>query len=372
MSDQSFQIKVSSIDNSQIDIIVNNNMLISDLKNLILPQTQVPVDRQRLLYKGKLLKNDATLQSCGVASQSIIQLVAYLDRNSEEESLSEVIRSALESLPNNYVTNRRGRDQRRREIDNNERMESLRQNLQTMESILSGQRKFNKGQWVDVKDTVDQWLEAQVIDIAHTATGSKVYIHYNGWPSRWDEWIDINSPRIQFFKTHTYQSLASPMYSPHPVSQVDAENLRNISPFDINDCILQGLGLMEQVLAMMNVYNEGQSQNSIEIRRIGSILAPLMDRFGKFMCDLAGIIGNTQRINDENESISSSLITNESGVSNNSGIRPPMQIPVMPAPSELALMNPRMGPDFDIHIHAFFALRNLEQEPRGQLWDNSA
>ena len=40
--------------------------------------------------------------------------------------------------------------------------------------------------WVDVKDTIDQWLEAQIINIAD----DKIFIHYNGWGSRWDEWID--------------------------------------------------------------------------------------------------------------------------------------------------------------------------------------
>ena len=57
-------------------------------------------------------------------------------------------------------------------------------------------RKFIKGQWVDVKDTIDQWLEAQVIDVQE----DKVYIHYNGWGNRWDEWIEMNSPRIKAFR----------------------------------------------------------------------------------------------------------------------------------------------------------------------------
>ena len=40
-------------------------------------------------------------------------------------------------------------------------------------------RKFFKGQWVDVKDTVSQWLEATVMDI--NPNESKLFIHYNGW-----------------------------------------------------------------------------------------------------------------------------------------------------------------------------------------------
>ena len=56
--------------------------------------------------------------------------------------------------------------------------------------------KLIKGQWVDVKDTIDQWLEAQVIDVQ----GNKAYVHYNGWGNRWDEWIDMTSNRIKPFR----------------------------------------------------------------------------------------------------------------------------------------------------------------------------
>ena len=178
------------------------------------------------------------------------------------------------------------------------------------------------------------------------------------------------SPRVQFFKTYTYQSLASPMYSPHPVNSIDAEGYRNNITFEINECLLQTIGLIEQIQVMFNTYNEICVQNSDESRRLGGILAPLLDRCGRLMCDIAAIIGNHQRNNDETGSVSSSLITNESGISNGSGVRPPMQIPVMPPPAELALSAPRVGSDFDIHIHAFFAQRNLDQEPRAHCWDN--
>ena len=46
-------------------------------------------------------------------------------------------------------------------------------------------RKFQLGQWVDAKDTIDQWLEAEIIDTDNT----DVCVHYNGWGERWDEWI---------------------------------------------------------------------------------------------------------------------------------------------------------------------------------------
>ena len=146
MSDNHFQLKIKCIDNAEIEVQVHNNLLISELKSLIFTQAQVPIDRQRLLYKGKLLKNLQTLIMHNITSTSIIRLVAYLERPQEEESLSELIRNTLDSIPNSYISNRRARDHRRREIDLNERMESIRQNLQTMENLINTNRSFHKGQ----------------------------------------------------------------------------------------------------------------------------------------------------------------------------------------------------------------------------------
>ena len=250
MSEQSFQIKIVSIDNSQFEFTVTSEMSVLELKNMIFSQHQIPVERQRLLHKGKLLKNPQTLQSYSIAQGSLIQIVAYIERPPEEESLTEVIRYALEFIPNNYISNRRNRE-RRREIDINEKLESIKQNLHTLENLMSSNRNFFRGQWVDVKDTVDQWLEAQIVDIRQGSNGPQAYIHYNGWPNRWDEWIDVNSPRIQYFKTHTYQSLASPMHSPHPINLTEIiESLRNSAPIDVNECILQALGLLNEIQAL--------------------------------------------------------------------------------------------------------------------------
>ena len=49
-------------------------------------------------------------------------------------------------------------------------------------------RVFELGQWVDVRDSMDQWLEAEVIDVKF----NMVKVHYNGWSRRWDEWICID------------------------------------------------------------------------------------------------------------------------------------------------------------------------------------
>jgi hypothetical protein len=82
--------------------------------------------------------------------------------------------------------------------------------------------KYEVGQWVDVKDTIDQWLEAQVLQVRN----NQAFVHYNGWGTRWDEWIDFNSPRIAPFKTYTTQSPTTIFLSPYPSVACDA----NVEP----------------------------------------------------------------------------------------------------------------------------------------------
>lgn len=41
-------------------------------------------------------------------------------------------------------------------------------------------------------------------------------MHFNGWGSRWDEWIDNDSPRIAVFRTYTVQNPKSLYLSPFP------------------------------------------------------------------------------------------------------------------------------------------------------------
>ena len=52
-----------------------------------------------------------------------------------------------------------------------------------------------------MRDTIEQWLEAEVIDV--NKSEKMIFVHYNGWGTRWDEWISMNSPRIAPFRTHT-------------------------------------------------------------------------------------------------------------------------------------------------------------------------
>jgi hypothetical protein len=97
-------------------------------------------------------------------------------------------------------------------------------------------RILAKGQWVDVKDTVEQWLEAQVIEVSED--NKMVKIHYNHWSTRWDEWIETNSPRIMPFRYHTRQSTLTNYHSPFPNKKPDmGVTLLSFENLNRNSCV---------------------------------------------------------------------------------------------------------------------------------------
>jgi len=60
-------------------------------------------------------------------------------------------------------------------------------------------RVLKEGEWVDCLDTSRQYLCARVIKVE----GAKVFIHYDGWGDKWDEWLEMSHPRIRSIGTQT-------------------------------------------------------------------------------------------------------------------------------------------------------------------------
>ena len=56
----------------------------------------------------------------------------------------------------------------------------------------AGDRTWTRLEWVDIRDTVSKWCLGQIVDVAE----GRVLAHYDGWPSKWDEWLDVGSPRL--------------------------------------------------------------------------------------------------------------------------------------------------------------------------------
>jgi len=198
-------------------------------------------------------------------------------------------------------------------------LEPCRQGLMTLHTMLhhnqnNSEREWYKGQWMDCRDTVNQWLEATIVDIVtpqdiltsvelqtNEATsprgghkrkrfdndpiinaddydgrrrllldldengsgklrdGIKVQlllVHYNGWPHRWDEWIRSDSERIRPFRTRTRHSSMTPYASPNPQHVFPAAPSTFILNDDESD---RGVILTELSRTFSNVENLIQS-----------------------------------------------------------------------------------------------------------------
>ena len=57
------------------------------------------------------------------------------------------------------------------------------------------------GDMIDALDTVNTWLEARVVDV--NVKDEQLYIHFDGWADRWNEWIPGRSKRLARYRTNT-------------------------------------------------------------------------------------------------------------------------------------------------------------------------
>lgn len=63
MTEITLTIKCSNSD--KIEVTCNSNILILDLKKLINEKLNILIEQQRLIYKGRILKDESTLEQYG-------------------------------------------------------------------------------------------------------------------------------------------------------------------------------------------------------------------------------------------------------------------------------------------------------------------
>jgi hypothetical protein len=134
---------------------------------------------------------------------------------------------------------------------------------------------FVLGQWIDARDTIDQWLEATVLDLRP----NEVFICYNGWPDHWNEWIPKNSARLSPFRTKTKHTNHKYL-NPCPFQWV--ADAPSVSP--PSDNVFK---LIPEVLSLMRTVEPMLQQCIGEERKVPDSLAPILDRFGRILGDLA-------------------------------------------------------------------------------------
>lgn len=124
-------------------------------------------------------------------------------------------------------------------------------------------RTFTIGQWIDVKDTVDQWLEAEVINLRHREVDGEdkleIKVKYIGWEDYWNEWLPSNSARIMPFRYYTLDNF----------KRYQCPSIR-----DINSSVDKNNEFFNQLISSnidsLNVNNVRNNINSINSRVINT------------------------------------------------------------------------------------------------------
>ena len=323
---QEITIKIQTLDNS-FSLKINQSLTIIQLKEEISKKYNIPKDKQRLIFQGKFLKDNETLSFYKITDGCVIQLIAKSleiknpnqnssqrsnnsNRNANNQRANEVY--PIIQIP--FRTNRRRRRLSLPHFDITEYIEGFYQNLISLDNYNNTKKKFdpkasnniievfdfNKssyevGEWVDVKDTINQWLEAQVMKVKN----NKAYVHYNGWGIRWDEWIDFNSPRMRNFKTYTLQSPLTFCNVPYPAIPCDSNIEPQQRPIDIFFYLEKTKehmeSLMEEINHLLNLRKNNTSifkdnKFSIDYYEIlfkATQMIPFLDRVGRMLSDIS-------------------------------------------------------------------------------------
>ena len=323
-STEEISIKIQTLDNTY-SFKVNRSYTILQLKEEILRKFKIPIDRQRLIFQGKFLKENEKLSFYKITDGCVIQLIAKsLDENNSQNQ-SESRNQNNNRRPNEiypiiqipFRSNRRRRRVIMPHFDISEYLEGFYQNLISLDNFNKCKTSFNfnkniieafdfskstyeVGEWVDVKDTINQWLEAQVIKIQN----DKAYVHYNGWGTRWDEWIEFSSPRMRNFKTYTLQTPLAFSVSPYPAIPCDSNIEPQERPIDIFYYIEKTKKHMENLLDEINQLLELRKKNSslfkddkfskdnYEILFKATQMIPFLDRVGRMLSDISLILSH--------------------------------------------------------------------------------
>eukprot|EP00331_Platyophrya_macrostoma_P020041 CAMPEP_0176473366 /NCGR_PEP_ID=MMETSP0127-20121128/42273_1 /TAXON_ID=938130 /ORGANISM="Platyophrya macrostoma, Strain WH" /LENGTH=279 /DNA_ID=CAMNT_0017868367 /DNA_START=16 /DNA_END=855 /DNA_ORIENTATION=+ len=87
---------------------------------------------------------------------------------------------------------------------------------------------LQKGAYIDVKDTVGRWCQAQIIE--RDDSDDTVKYNFDGWSHKWDEWAKFASARIspfrKFSRGYTGQSRCAIRYWTYSLEKVEEANKR--------------------------------------------------------------------------------------------------------------------------------------------------
>ena len=331
---EEISIKIQTLDNTY-SFKINPSYTILQLKEEISKKYNIPKERQRLIFQGKFLKENEKLSFYKITDGCVIQLIAKSLEENNGQNSSQQNRNQNSSEPNNnrlnevypiiqipFRTNRRRRRVVMPHFDISEYIEGFYQNIISLDNFNNCKKSFNYnnnssnnnlieafdfsksayevGEWVDVKDTINQWLEAQVMKVQN----NKAYVHYNGWGTRWDEWIEFDSPRMRNFKTYTLQSPLTFCTSPYPAIPCDSNIEPQERPIDIffylektKNYLMNLLDDMNRLLFLrkknVSIFKDNKLNiDNYEILFKATQMIPFLDRVGRMLSDISLIFSH--------------------------------------------------------------------------------
>ena len=282
LNDEIITIKIQTLE-SQYPISIRRYNTIGELKEKLGELFNISFQNIRLIFQGKILNNSDKIKQYKIIDESVIHMVVRSTTISSQDELEPRSIPPTNTIYTNeqdntnhmpYISLRRNNNHHRNRrhishFDPSDCYECLYQTINTISNLHNckntfdymqivekktvhpfnfSKSKFEIGQWIDVKDTIDQWLEGQIVNMrTHNGT-HQVLVHYNGWSSRWDEWIDTNSKRLSNFKTYTLQSPNSVFLSPNPTNNCDGNvEGQQHRPIDVFYYLEKANGIMNDI-----------------------------------------------------------------------------------------------------------------------------
>ena len=72
---EDFPIQIRSLTGKETRVTVHHKMRVSELKELIEKQDQIPFDQQRLVYNGKQLEDERTLDYYNIVQDTVVHII---------------------------------------------------------------------------------------------------------------------------------------------------------------------------------------------------------------------------------------------------------------------------------------------------------
>jgi uncharacterized ubiquitin-like protein YukD len=89
MEEHQIDIRIKTLNNKIFDFSLPKNITILELKNNIMERMEVPICKQRIVHKGKLMQNNKTLESYNLESCTILHLIANVEERTNTNANSQ-------------------------------------------------------------------------------------------------------------------------------------------------------------------------------------------------------------------------------------------------------------------------------------------